>query len=250
MTTPAGPDSDTAQLVTALKENANRLGLTWDLRMATVNVGADPGNVFATFDNADTGALPTQGIVSMIGAVSPGARVYIISTGDGTSYITGYGAAGSAQMATVNVHMLGGGPTQTRATNVFLQILGPGSVPFQVTINKKFAATALRIDTQGSFYSTGSASQPLFGVQILGAVSGPDTGAGGLALASHWPGFLGISNASLNNHTPWAGSIILPGVSAGAAIVSLWWQRNGGAGTLTMDNNDVAFMTVSEVWPS
>lgn len=243
MTTPDGQGSDVAQLVQALQDNARRLGLTWQLAIATVVDATNPLATVLQFDGDDSS---TPGAIPMV-PVGAGARVYVMQVPPAGNYIIGY--ATPAALATVSSMFIGGGPTQNSTTNVFTNILNASSQPFGVNINKKFDSTALRIDVQATFYSTTSASQPLFGIQVTG-VAGSDSGAAGLALPSHWIGFVPIANSTLNAHTPWAGTIVLPGLTAGVATVQLFWQRNGGAGGLRMDANDAAWMTVSEVWPA
>ena len=243
MTTPEGPASDTAQLIQALKDNARRLGLTWQIAVASVIDASDPANILVQFDSDGT---TTNGIIAMV-PTSAGARVYVMQVPPSGNYIVGY--VGPSALATVNAMFLGGGPTQNSNTNVFTNILNASSTNFQAQIAKKFAGTALRIDAHGTYYSITSASQPLFGIQVTG-VAGTDAGSGGLALPSHWIGFGPIANSSLNAHTQWSGSILLPHLGAGTATVQLFWQRNGGGGGLRMDVNDAVWMTVSEVWPS
>lgn len=72
--------SATAQ---ALVENAGRLGLTWDLRPATVN-GASPVSVI--IDGDDAGLVAT----SMIGSLVVGDRVYVIKIPPGGLFIVGW----------------------------------------------------------------------------------------------------------------------------------------------------------------
>jgi hypothetical protein len=79
-------EADAAAMVQTVKDNANRLGLTWQVTMATVVDGADPKNVTATFDGDDA---PTVGLISMIGAPGPGDRVYVVAIPPAGNYIMG-----------------------------------------------------------------------------------------------------------------------------------------------------------------
>lgn len=82
-------EADAAALIQTVQENAKRLGLSWDLTMATVVDGSDAGSISATFDaDADTG-LATLGLISMIGALAPGARVYVMQVPPAGNYIVG-----------------------------------------------------------------------------------------------------------------------------------------------------------------
>lgn len=243
MTTPDGPGADVAQLIQSLKENAQRYGLTWNIAVATVIDISNPASIVLQFDGDDS---VTPGGIAMI-PTSAGARVYVMQVPPAGSYIVGYAAP--AALATVHAHFVGGGPTQNSTSSAFTNILNASSTNFGVVINKKFNGTALRIDAAGTYYSTSSQSGPLFSIQVTG-VTGPDSGNAALSLPSHWVGFLAIANATQNQHTPWSGTITLPGLSAGEATVQLYWQRNNGTGGLRMDANDAAWLTVSEVWPS
>lgn len=82
-------ESDAAGLVQAVAENAKRLGLTWDITMATIVDGSSPGSVTAVFDSdADSGAQ-TLGLISMIGQLAPGERIYVVTVPPAGNYIVG-----------------------------------------------------------------------------------------------------------------------------------------------------------------
>ena len=82
-------EADAAAMVQTIQENAKRLGVSWDLTMATVLDGSDSSSISAVFDaNADTN-VPTQGLISTIGAVAPGARVYVLQLPPAGNYIIG-----------------------------------------------------------------------------------------------------------------------------------------------------------------
>ena len=83
MTTPGAESADLAVAQTeAIVENADKLGLTWGLRPATV-VAADP--LLATYDG-DTEPIS---MTSMTGALSAGERVYAIRVPPSGNYIIG-----------------------------------------------------------------------------------------------------------------------------------------------------------------
>jgi len=79
-------EADAAAMVQTVKDNANRLGLTWQITMATMVDGTDPGNCVATFDSDDA---PTVGLISMIGCPAPGERVYVMTVPPAGNYIMG-----------------------------------------------------------------------------------------------------------------------------------------------------------------
>jgi hypothetical protein len=65
---------------------ASSLGLTWGLRPATVVKGDDPTAVRAVYD----GDTITITMTSMIGSLSPNARVYVQQVPPSGNYITGH----------------------------------------------------------------------------------------------------------------------------------------------------------------
>lgn len=71
--------------VQALVENADRLGLTWQLRPATVNTVSSDGSVTATYDG-DTVPI---GMISMIGTPVIGSRVMATFVPPAGNFIVG-----------------------------------------------------------------------------------------------------------------------------------------------------------------
>lgn len=87
MTSPDGPGADTAETMKALRDNAKRYGLTWDRTMATVIDGSNPASVTVAFDS-DEGAA-TVGVISMVGVLVPGDRVYVDQVPPAGNYVVG-----------------------------------------------------------------------------------------------------------------------------------------------------------------
>lgn len=87
-------EGDAAALIQTLQQNAKRLGLSWDLTMATVLDGFPGSDVSAVFDADAETNTPTQGLISMIGAVAPGARVYVVQIPPAGNYIVGMAQPG------------------------------------------------------------------------------------------------------------------------------------------------------------
>jgi hypothetical protein len=119
VTTPDGPDSNTAQLLQALKDNARRLGLTWQIALASVVDGDDPGAIALQFDSDDT---TTPGAISIIGYLAPGDRVYVIQVPPAGSYIVGrttgpYRARRTVTSAQATVHF-GNIPSNLRSLSL------------------------------------------------------------------------------------------------------------------------------------
>lgn len=68
----------TVELVRAIVANADRLGLTWGLRIGTVKNGDDPSKWLVVLDGDETTQKQTP-VVSMIGSRPAGTRVYVMS---------------------------------------------------------------------------------------------------------------------------------------------------------------------------
>lgn len=82
-----GPAADAAATVQAIKDNAQRLGLTWTVRPALVtSSGTMPSAVF----DGDSEPIP---MTSMIGPLFPGQRVYVMIVPPSANYIVGFTAA-------------------------------------------------------------------------------------------------------------------------------------------------------------
>lgn len=78
------PASDQAAATTdAIVDRAKHLGLTWGLRMATVDDGTVASAVLATYDGDDV----SIGMVSMVGTLTAGARVYVLQVPPGGNFI-------------------------------------------------------------------------------------------------------------------------------------------------------------------
>lgn len=79
----------------ALVANAGRLGLTWDLRPATVvTTDKSTGKVSVIID-ADTETVPAD---SMIGPLAPGDRVFVVIIPPGGIFVTGWVLNGPSRL--------------------------------------------------------------------------------------------------------------------------------------------------------
>lgn len=79
------PEDQSAAVIGALKNRARELGLTWDVKLATVVDGGNAAAVLATYDN-DT--VPIA-MVSMVGALGVDQRVYVLDIPPSGNFITG-----------------------------------------------------------------------------------------------------------------------------------------------------------------
>jgi hypothetical protein len=85
--TPEGKAPDLISTgVQTLVDTSTRLGLTWQLRLATVTSSIDSDRMRARVDGDE--AVVT--VTSVIGAVSPGDRVYVVSIPPAGNYAIGF----------------------------------------------------------------------------------------------------------------------------------------------------------------
>jgi len=112
--TEPGPVGDAAATAQAIVENAQRLGLTWTLRLATVVDGSSPGAVVATYDG-DTAPIA---MTSMIGTFVVGQRVYVIQVPPSGNFITGFTGGPSAGSAWVARQTLGASAASVTFSNI------------------------------------------------------------------------------------------------------------------------------------
>jgi hypothetical protein len=90
MTEPLPTNDPAASLIglgaQALIDNAKRLGLTWQLRLATVIEGISANQLLVRLDGDETSITA----VSMIGFVSANRRVYVISVPPSGNFVVGW----------------------------------------------------------------------------------------------------------------------------------------------------------------
>lgn len=175
----------------------------------------------------------------MVTPVQQGQRVYTVAVPPAGNFVIG--KASQDQLATVSNGLYNGQAGTTTSATVANM---PG--PPTVTIRKKFAATSLHIQVNGTIFSSVATAAPLLSVFVSG-VTGSNAGT---YTSAHNIVVIQLANLLLNSHTPYAGSIVLPNLGAGTAVCTMRWLRLAGTGTLNVNADDFTNMTVSEVWPS
>lgn len=230
------PDKEAPELISvgaqSIVANANRLGLTWQLRLATVVDGADTSAVIALYDSDSVNIS----MVSMIGALLTGMRVYVLQIPPAGNFIVGLITTAPVVGNEECTSVIGMTPGTTTSA-AFVTMPGTPTVTFL----KANALSQLRIDLQGTFFSSG--------VQDAGLNAGVNLGTAGDVEILR----VAFTNGSLLAHTPYAGSILLApgsfagGLSAGPYTITGIWRRNGGTGTLNVDANDFWSCCVREV---
>jgi hypothetical protein len=210
-----------------LINQAKSLGLTWTLRMATIQNAVDPENIAGILD----GDLQPLLMTNMTGTMlDSGMRVYVLLIPPAGNFIVGVNEAvvlgtgcGTAESMTAG----------TTASATYTD--QPGSP--SVFITKRYNDTYLRFSWAQTYYTTGGDINALFG-----------------AITSS-----GLQVFLAKNFTVTTAGFRIPisGVSASAGIpagrlewIGAWAQAGGGVGTLTVDSGCFWSMCIEEFWPS
>jgi hypothetical protein len=123
--------------VAALKENADRLGLTWDFKFATI-AGESP--LVGTFDGDTT----TVGMISVIGLLTAGARVAVLVIPPGLNVAFGTLVSNDRTLLTNRATFYASG-NQTLTTSDADWITGSvttlGAADYEVIVNSRFQVT-------------------------------------------------------------------------------------------------------------
>ncbi len=204
--------------IKAIQDNAQRLGLTWQLRLATVLPNTTgTANSSPVVMDGDTAAIDA---VSMIGPLQGGMRVYVITSPPAGNHIVGMADARPTKLgkAVAVDYSLALGST-TSATPVAI----PGAPA--VSITKYYDDTYLHFVFACTFFSSVAAQS--IDIQT---------------------GRLDVANGSFNTRQQVAGqaSATLP---AGPYTFEGYWFRNTGAGTLFVTTDDSWSMSVEEYLP-
>lgn len=159
---------DTA--VKAVTENANRLGLTWDLRPATISQVDSTTGITVTVD----GDATPIGATSMVGGVVQGQRVYVLLIPPGGVFIVGWAGTeriGAIIQRSVFTVPSGGGATPinwtTVSTSVGASFINVPSTTITIPTNGIYGIT------YAAFGGTGGGTRNFVGINILtGPVAG------------------------------------------------------------------------------
>lgn len=213
--------SDAARTIV---QQAQALGLTWTLRIATVVTSSINGNATIVFDGDTVTISATNLTGSPFGG---GSRVYCIMVPQSGNFIIGAAQLTALAYGCNSVQAMSAGST---VSAVYVALPGsPG-----VTINKVYDNTNLRFSMNLSFFTTGSSATTLFAVL---------SGSFQVAICK-----LTTPNGALNSHTSIGGSGSLPNVPAGSKTWTGAWALGAG-GTPNVDAGDYWTMCVEEYWP-
>lgn len=222
----------------AIVSNAERLGLTWTLRIATViNPVTDTGGSFvaARYDGDEA----TINMVNMMEVpLENGARVYAIRVPPGGNYIVGAAVATPLGMAVYNNVDSGNPATGTTTSASYSDMPGP----MELTVRKKFNSTKLLLAMGGTWVDTaGSAgTTPRFGIEIAGASFGDGD--------YHMSMYHSTLPAGVVRHVfPTMERLVEVGM--GNLTLTARWLRFTGAGTIgVFIADDILYMKAQETW--
>lgn len=208
---------ETTVLVQAIVADAQRLGLIWTMRLATVST-TDP--LTGTYDGDDT-SVP---LIDMIGA-RVGQRVWVIGIPQGGNYVIGW-APGATLIQTYGLH--GTGISDSVASSSYTNMAAPSSF----TYVKKHDLTATRIQMTVGFFTNSAASGLDAGVTFDGGATTVQVVKYGATISTgvHLQG-TGVQNV------PIYGASAAP-MPAGTYTVQGRWRRSAGAGTISRDAQD------------
>lgn len=207
------------EAVKAIKDNADRLGLTWQIRYATVSNGDDPTAVLVVMD----GDTVTIEAVSLIGELGFGARVAVIQVPPAVNYIIGrLGVAVASNSESFNEVM--GTDTTTSATYVDLP------APSSLTFTKRNDDTRLYCHLDVVVSATGATARADFAVEVDG------TDYDIIAF------FISV----IVTNAPVSGILHIPDIPAGTYTIQLRWKRGSGVGTLAVGSPNRISFSVEE----
>lgn len=216
--------SNSAVGAAALADNADRFGLVWKLRPGTVVGGDDPTAVSVLMDGDDQ---PVN-MISLVGPPISGARVMCEIVPPSGIYIVGY-AGQQVQDSSRLMRTVGPIGGQSFSSTSY----GNFTLGLMSSFVKRAGYTTLRLAlTSGGFAATGAGIYSAqFGVNILGTDYDVNT-------------FFFNTGAE---HHAWAGSLEITGVAAGTFDIQVRCKVGTAAKVLTVDNNDLVCLTVTEL---
>ena len=219
------PELTTAS-VAALVRNADRLGLTWDLRLATVTQPAtstDP-RIFAVCDG-DTEPLV---MTPLIGGYFPtGSRIWTLRIPPGGNYIIG--ATDLTDVLPSGDNTIASGDSGTTTSSTFAAF--PGSPEVSITKRYPLGKSMLLFTVMGSTRAVGGAGSSIaFGTDV----EGTEFNLSFFAFSTLATRFVSGGQLQID-------------ANLGLATFPLLWRRPGGTSTITVDADDWTSFSVLEV---
>lgn len=211
----------------AMIEQARRLGLTWNLRPATVNFyDRDTQNVTITYDG-DTVSI---GAVSLCGGLFTGARVMGMQVPPGGNFIVG--TVGPVLGYEYIVYLLAPAASTTSAWPTYVNM---GTVePVRFTYTKLYDETDVRVHANIQLSVNPGLTNTIFQLND-GAGHTVEVGRKFINAAS--------THGQISTVVRWRD---LP---SGTYTMNLQWARLSGTGTLSTGTDDVISLALKEITP-
>lgn len=212
--------------VEEIKENAPNLDLTWGLRPATV-VNTDGVIINVVFDG-DANAIP---ILSLVGTLGVGDRVYVMQIPPSGNYAIGAGG-GSPLPQAGGFNGFANIP-QSKNDTAFADVLAVGAVPAATTLYKQRESSRVMYNVFPDCFAANVGNTVEFALLI----NGTDYAVSSL-----------FFNAANDHRQVTGGGVLSAAIPAGVYTVTLRWRRVTGT-AMTMDANSRLSFNVSEVAP-
>jgi hypothetical protein len=228
-------EEETAVLVKAMMEEAQRLGFTWTIRPATVNTIDGTGVSATGIYDGDAGAVAVP-MINIAGA-GPGERVYVWGIPEGGNYIVGYASPHDPIIKPYGIHDLSVADSTASAT--FVAMAAPSSFTFV----KRRSDTRVRVQMVVGYFVTNTNTGIEAGVTFDGGTNTLRVFRNGATVTA----LVHIPANGINYH-PQAGSTDLP-LLAGEYTVQGQWRRSVGSGNVQRDAQDWLSIECIEVAP-
>lgn len=207
--------TDTEAIVQEVKDNAGRLGLTWQRAYATVVDGGDPTAMTVGFD-ADTPIPAAVDAVSLVGSLPKGTRVVVDSVPPAGQFVVG------AFGGTFSLLAWGERATQSTAASAAQGVLRLDNVPV-ISGHKYLICTSNMLLFSTVAADVGSA-------RIALSTSGAATTASTLSATANSPAIVSIGNGVQIGPL----SFLYQATSSGALSVLLYTLRLSGTGNVSI----------------
>lgn len=221
----------------AIVENAERLGLTWTMRMATVTNVVQVANsnfIPARYDGDDA----SINMVNMTEVpLESGARVYAIRVPPSGNFIIASADATPMGFSVYN-NIAAGDPSAGGTTSSSYADM-PG--PMDFTVYKKYLNTKLLLGMSGTWFdASGSAGTSVdFAIEVAGASYGDGDYEMTQYVATLPAGVVRL---------PIPAAERMVAVGNGLITLTARFRRSGGAGTPSVATADFLYMKAQEVW--
>lgn len=206
----------------AIVTNADRLGLKWSLRPASVSGGSDVTAISLVLDGDET----LVNAYSLIGPLSSDARVMVMVVPPSGLYVVGYVGEQAINNSRVFRYIPSSPQSVTGTTPTAL-----AGATFTFTKRASYSSLNLTLSTEGFAATAGATYAAVVGADFNGTLFEITTL------------FFNIANA----HLAFSHDHEATGLPAGTYTITLRAHTSAPGKTYTTDSNDLTTLTVTEV---